>query len=238
MLYYTDEIRSGSPSEQLFFRPVVNNRELQSDPEAPLQGQFDIWNPRGNSLVASAQSANWNADLQRFEIELDTSDTDQWPIGSNYRAEISFTVDQSQYRRVFYFDVLADPWRSQLTSADLLALSPALSYEDDQLSPDFQELIAEAEEHIRLHLRARGVSPGLVRNKAGLDRCHRLLTLSLIYLRSASGQDSGHWHKQQQWREQYEQGFQELMARSEMDHNQNDVIDDGVENKLVVRLQP
>ena len=155
----------------------------------------------------------------------------------NYRADIQFSKDGRNYFRVFYFDIVKDPWSNNLTAIDLQSLAPAILLADN-FDEICGQLIAESEEQLRLTIRSKGISPGMVRNKAALDRSHKLLALSYIYLRASSNGDTVLWAKHIEYQKQHEQVMREMLSRLEADLNQDNVIDNANTNLLGVRLMP
>lgn len=236
MLHYTDEIRRGVAAEAIYCRPTVDYAEL-STPDVG-KGYLTVYSPVTRAVLIDGAEMTWVSGKKRFEIDIDTTDSDDWPTELNYRADVTFTYDSNGYHRLFYFDVLNDPWRPNLATNDLLVLAPVLSYEEEGANADFSDIIMEAEEELRLHLRTRGISPGLIRNKAALNRCHRLLSTSLLYLRSAYEADSGRWAKYLDWRSQFECGLKQMLSRLELDLDQDNQIDLAVLNRSGVRLRP
>ncbi len=233
MIHYTDEIRAGSPAETVGYRPSSGYRLLEEDPQATLS----IYPPGGAGAIVSGQPMVWDPDEHGLKTTLDTSDARLWPKGNNYMAEVRFTTDEMSRVRVFYFDVLADPWRPNLTTADIMKLSGTAALGDDAESPDYSEPIAEAEERLRIRLRARGLSPGQIRNKAALDRCHRMLGLSYLYLHASTGEESAFWNKHRTFQKLYERSFSELLSAVELDVDQ-DNRPDRPSQKAQARLQP
>jgi hypothetical protein len=227
---YTHELRAGSAREWFYYRPSIE----ASLPESPQNATVTVIGPTGKPLTQAIELA-WDSDSGRLWADLDTTG---WASARHHRAEIRFDNGTRSYLRQIYVDVLPDPWRPNLTAQDLSALAPLAALDLGESGADYAALIGEAEEQIRLQLLARGVSPGLLRNRAALDRCHRLLALSLVYLRAADGRDAGMWTKHTNWREQYDRALSELLSVSELDANLDLARDEAPHDRSAVRLTP
>jgi len=233
MLFHSCELRLNSATEQFYYRPSLDGQILTGTPT----GVVSIRNPSGTACLVTEAALNWNVTAKRFECLLDTRESRGFRLAADYQAEIRFSAAQQSHVRTVLFDVVRDPWRANLTADDLLPLAP-LSGFDRQGSSALSGLIAEAEEQLRQRLRAMDVLPGLLHDKEDLDRCHRLLALSLLYLSAAGDEKSGYWRKHQVWQGQYERAFAQLLSALRMDTDQDGAANGGKRNKSGARLQP
>ncbi len=208
MLHYSDECRLGVEAERFDYRPGLAGNELDGTPTALL----NVFPPAGSNPVLFEAAMNWNAAALRFELDLDTRDDRIWKAAANYRFDISFTNAGHTHHRLVYVDLVADPWRPASTLADLAALAPSLAFDRAEREGVVLSVMGEAEEQIRLALRARGLAPGWVADKAALDRLHRLLTLSLWYLRASGDGDGDRMEKYHIWRRRYARSLSRFLA--------------------------
>lgn len=226
---HTYELRCGAEAERFAYRPVI----AQDDPP-PAAASLTLARPGTGGLLLEAPLL-WEAETGLLTVELDTRGM---APARNLRGEIRFVHQQRQHRRVLYLDLLPDPWRPGLRADDLAVLAPLAVLDREQAAESYRALIDEAEEQVRLHLLARGLAPGLIHNRAGLDRCHRLLALSLVFLRAADGPDGGMWAKQKTFREQYDRALLELLSVAEVDRDLDGLRNDPGRDHGLVRLSP
>jgi len=233
MLRYSDELRYGSPDEVFFFKPAVDGAEPAQAPQNML---VKIAATSGATVLESAE-CTWNADAGRIELPLDLSGPSPALLCASYRAEVGFDI--AGRRLVFdcAFDVVPRPWQPNVGTVELLALAPALACADDGYT--LAAIVGEAEEQLRLRIRAAGLIPGLVANRAALDQCLRSLILSLACQRASrnAGKD-GLWNKHLSWQAAYESKWRELSASLHYDGDR-----DGSPNAIgrdvaAVRLKP
>lgn len=234
MLHYTDELQFQSANELLFYRPSHEGKELTGTPTAALS----VYAKSNETWLLENEPLVWNSLKARFEAELDISDANDWPISARYTAMIDYVVNEDSHRRIFHFTILHDPWRANLTTNDLLQIAPAAAYEHRGPTPDFEPIIREAEEEIRIATLARGFSAGLVLEKAALNRCHRLLTLALLYQRISDNTESVYQMKASQYRAEYEASIERTLSGVLLDFNNDGIANEAAVNRSGGRLMP
>jgi|GEM_PF-3032189 len=234
MLRYSDELQHASANEIFFFKPAI---EGSAPAETPVNMLICIRAENGEVLLQS-DKAVWNADSSRIELRLNLSDSGQNINCGTYSAGISFDCDEEHCIFDCAFDIVPRPWRPNITMADLLALIPSAGYADDNQNA-MAALVNEAEEQLRLRIRAAGMTPALIANRAALDQCLRALILSLACQRSSrnAGKD-GLWNKHLSWQASYESKWRELVASMRYDGDADGAASAVGRDMAAVRLRP
>lgn len=116
------EVRLRYPGNVLHFWPKVagtGNVQLAFEPV------YRLLAPDGTQLSAGAWLNATNTDLgdvgeevTRVDLAVDTQDTDRWPLGKGYRAEIVWDAPGEQRYETLHFSVARQPYRPGISLND------------------------------------------------------------------------------------------------------------------------
>jgi len=232
MLNYTDEIKLGIESAQLRYRPSANHTVFET-----ASASITIFYPDGHATAIVQSEMQWNATSHELFYIMDTTGSN-WSAAKNYRAEMIIASGTDSFYREFYFDICKTPWKANTTVNDLIKLAPMAGYNHGGDLQSCETAIVEAEEQLRVLLRASGFAPADIADHSTLDACHRYLALSIFYLQSSGNGDSVMWSKHEKWQELHEQTFKHLVTRLKLDLNQDGAIDGETQNLTSRRFEP
>ena len=227
------EIRYNAANQRLTFLPVRNARSL----EGPLSAVLTLFDADGKARLLDEIAMAWNESEGHLSCTFDTTG-ETWIVGENCRAVLSWSSLEDSGVDEFFVDVLRDVWEPSLCVEDLHSLAPATTYRDDSDNPVLAHIIRVAEEELRLELKTYGLPAGIIRNKAALNRCHRLLALSLLYLRLSSDNSGAYADKSIEYRTRFERAIAGLLSNLSLDANQDSLSDGARRNLSGARLKP
>lgn len=118
---YPQEARQGFAGNVLRFWPkVLGEGNVAADPAPAPTAQ--LFGPKGEALGAAAVavSAVGVPAISRFDLTVDTTAIASWPLGSNYRADVSWTFGAVGRVDSLRFDVVRVPFNPHLSLNDFV----------------------------------------------------------------------------------------------------------------------
>ncbi|RJO63684.1 MAG: hypothetical protein C4523_19725 [Myxococcales bacterium] len=232
MLPQTDEIRCGSTSQRVWFRPVLDNALVS----APSAQAYAIYAPSGALLSSGA--ASFDATAKILYADLDVSDAALWAASKPsaglsfwYTAEFQYTLSSKLYVNRFQFALARDPWEPGVTTDDLLTLADGAQYlEGGEASPSMIPWIEQAEREIRARFRREfDRTTGFHHGKQDLDELLKLLALHWYWAtqRTASStMGDAVTTKAQDYLRKYGELWALVFANASFDDDQDAAFDD------------
>jgi hypothetical protein len=198
----TFEIAQGHAVQVYRYRPVVDSDILAEEPES---ATITITSPDGATTLVDAQDMDFNATTGELTYSIDTTDATawatsdyyHWPLDFFYNVHIEFqpAVEDDDPPAAVEVDdltlaVVLSTWRPGATGSDILAIdaSAAMFLPTDS---DWTDLINEAVESVYVRCAAErpAITPGMVKNRAELDRYVKYRTLANFWARHGVEKD-------------------------------------------------
>ncbi len=157
-------------------------------PATPSAITISVTDPGGTEVLAAASIASntVSGSDNQYYLDLDTTDTDDFPIAEGYRCEIIFTIDSEAHYDEVYADVVYHPLRFKLPPSKLWELESELERQFAPGKTDHSPKILAAEGMIRTEIRQATTQDGTLNparlvGSEQLSEWHRALTLFLIF---------------------------------------------------------
>ncbi len=117
---FQQNVQYEGDDEKIWIKLIREGADVVAD-SAP---QITIYGPGGTELVAAADMTR-DAATSFYYYELDASDTDDFPLSLDYKADVVSLVDEIEQTEPIFFDVVRYPMTDPLlSSADIDDIKP------------------------------------------------------------------------------------------------------------------
>jgi len=172
---------------------------------------IQIDNPAGTSVLAAADMTQDTGTDAQWYYDIDTDDTDDFPLDEGYKATITYTISSVDYIDTVYLDVCRHPLHFTTTDDDLIAAENELRNYKLSGETDWSAKIRRAEDKIRGRLRMKANQDGFARPAlvVGFDQLQELHILWAIEL---IAQDQRDYKMRDDYREQRKDELESALA--------------------------
>jgi len=148
------------------------------DIDAGSTAKIAISDPGGTAIVSSTAMT---ADLPYFTYDVDTDDTDDYPLDEGYVADIVVTHSEKAYPYRVLFDVVRSPFALMVGDDDIIAQFPSAASRLPSGQTNYSPQILLAFEEIKMEILAQGLRPALDFDPAQFRLPTIYLTLHMLH---------------------------------------------------------
>lgn len=196
----------------------------------PSSATITVKDPDGDEQVGDAAMVVAVAGTMTYSL----SSTYTAALWENAIIEIEYVISTVTYKAVFFFDVVLNKLKCDVTDADLLNYEPDFAAEEWPSQDDYDPQIQEAFLDVKQDIKNKGKRPSLLIDGRQLRKTIIFKTLEIIFMAFAKSTEDVNWEKYLKYKTAYETQFAALVIK--YDEDEDALIDEDEKAQLVSQV--
>jgi len=213
--------------------PLVYQLVLDGAKVTPTSATIAVYAPGNSTAVLTATAMTVSGTLLTYE--LDTTETDDFPIDTGYRAEIVVTYNSLTYNGRIIFDVVPYLLRLNIGRDQLVALDDQLSAGEFGGDDDFSELIDACRDDLSVMIEAHVLETDKLLENMILDSA-QVAPAARYYILQQYFRAHGEIDKADSYEAKFKDLFRSALSTIQYDSTQDGEEDSDIGGALRIRV--